>query len=171
MKSLKSLFTRKKETAEDAHKPLQYALIEGLNQMRTHDVDRITLALCETEGDENARGRWIESGETRYYPPEFLPEAEQEMINEGKSYKSIALVLEQVGNFVTYPMAGVEVTDRTHGKPALCELESEYPLNYVTNGGVYSQESLEEFAKWATNLIGSLTPERVKGIVEEGIQR
>ena len=146
---------------------VRQALMEGLNEMERQHVDRIVLTMYESEPNPNVRGRWINVGkETRYYPFEMLDEAEQTMINEGKTYTVISLVRDNVGNVISYSDRGIEKFHRTHLVPMLPPLVPESQLNYVTEG--FLSNDLEQIAKDAVK--SGWTPEAIRQRVQEGIQ-
>lgn len=160
--SLANLFSREEE--------IHAALINGLAEMKRQHIDHVVLTLHETEPSENARGRWLTVGkDTNYYPFGFLPKNEQEMILNGKHYERVALVTRDVGGFIEYRGDGVEVYHRTHITPFLPKLLPECLLNYVTEGGAWTEEdNVRKFAKVATSL--GWTKESIEKSVAAGMQ-
>ena len=159
--SLRDLFKRK-----EVENPVHTALLNGLDEMKKHNVDRITLTIQETEPRETS-AMWVTSPHERYYPLEILTDEEQEMIKAGKHYESAALVLENVGGMVTYPNNGLERVQRTSRVPVLCPME-EKDYIYDTEGGIITKESLKSFADLAQSR--GCTPEMINQRVQEGIQ-
>lgn len=149
-----TLFKKRQEVREKSPTPNQNgsvyrALLNGLNEMERHGVDRVILTLYESEPSQNATGRWLTAGkDTNYYPFEMLDGTEQGMIKDGKHYTVVALVRDNVGDVVRYAdKGGVEVYNRTHIVPFLPKLKPESELNYVTEGGARTGENLKQFAE------------------------
>ncbi len=143
------------------------ALCAGLEKLKTGYADSVVLALYETNGDPSAGGRWIDMNETRYYPFEILPEAEQEMILSGKTYERAALVMPDVCSICRYPTAGLETFKRTHIHPLLPKLIPESELKYVTTGSFAGEEQLQDFARSAAE--SGWTPEAIEKAVSDGL--
>jgi len=161
---------------ERAPKPQQKAslvynaLLDGLAEMRKQGVDRVILGVYESPKSDNCplTGRFINANEMAYYPFDTLTPSEQEMILSGRDYRVTALVTKNVGDLVTYPGDGVESYRRRKMFPFLPELNHDSGLNYLTAGGVYTGESLEEFARKVEGC--GWTPELIAKRIKAGIQ-
>lgn len=167
-----TLFNRKKEEFSPFIKGINSvysALIEGLNKMEKQGVDRVVLSVYESEPSQNATGRWLSMNkDIPYYPFEMLDKTEQGMIKGGKNYTVVALVRDNVGDIVRYENKGLEVYQRTHITPFLPKLKFESELNYVTEGGAYTNEKLRQFAE---NIAGNgWNPGAIEQRVSTGIQ-
>ncbi|GEM_PF-6407497 len=144
-----------------------HALCAGLEKLKTGYADAVVLALYEADGDPSVVGRWIDMNETRYYPFEILPEAEQEMIRSGKTYERVALVMPDVCGVRGYPTAGVETFKRTHIHPLLPKLIPESQLKYVTTGSFAGEEQLQDFVRSAAK--SGWAPETIDKAVSDGL--
>ena len=144
-------------------------LVGGLDEMEDGSIDRVVLALYESEPSDNSRGRWLTSRDNNYYPFEILSEEEQRMILDKKHYTVVALVRSKVNGFVQYPDRGVEKYQRTRVNPFLPSLKPESTLNYVTEGEIYYGEKLIDYAKIAEE--SGWTVEAIAKCVDESIQK
>ncbi len=159
----------KKTSQANKSNSLYNTLTKGLTQMEKEGVDRVILALYESEPDQDVNGKWLTSGkDTCYYPFEMLGGAEQSMILDKKHYTAVALVNENVGNIVRYKNKGIEKYQRTRLNLLMPKLKPESEWNYSNNGGVYTGENLKKFAEWATE--SGWIPEAIKQVIDEGIQ-
>lgn len=139
------MVTATENNVEDAYT----ALVNGLNEMERLGIDRVLLSVEETESHEATAGNWILSVRLSYYPFDFLEEEEKDLMQNEKSYSAYALVRAKVGDYMTYPGAGVEKVDRTHIIPMLPKLKKESNTNYTTKTSVYTGENLKKFAMFA----------------------
>jgi hypothetical protein len=135
-----------------------------LDDMPKRGVDRVLLLLDVYEtgpnktpnlftDTESTAGKFTESGSdedlSKYYPFEMLTKNEQEIILNKKDYDIGALVLRNVGGVVNYSDIGFEIYQRRRGYPFLNRSEPESNFNYITQGGIYTGDELEYFAKVA----------------------
>jgi len=146
-------------------------LVRGLKEMERQGCDRLVLTLYESEPDPEVRGRFIEMGETRYYPFEMLDKAEQETIRAHNHYTVVSLVREDVGRIRSYPSRGLEIVQRTAISPLLPKLlDATDNLKYVTKiGGSMGKDALVRFLRESgANKVWS--PEAIEQRVKHGIK-
>jgi len=142
---------------------------EGLKEMESKGIDRITVALGETEKNPNASG-WIEMNQSNYYDYELLDSDEQKMVDEKKTYAVMALVIENPFNAVKYNGKGMENFTRTRVFPLLPTLKPKSNLYYVVSGGFLTGEDLKQYVSEVVKANEDWTPENLKNVLNQNMQ-
>ncbi|MEK6974399.1 MAG: hypothetical protein AABW41_04160 [Nanoarchaeota archaeon] len=167
-----ALFQKQKTQREKpVPKPneIYFALKQGIEMMRNSCVDYVLLNAYESA--RHAKGSCFVSLDKRtYFDVDVLVEPEQELINQHKTYRSNALVLEDVMGFVKFPHASVAIFHRNSVVPMLPkELVDAMPnLRYITVGCILPEEDLLEYCSDAKK--DGWTPEMVLQRVKDGIE-